>query len=390
MTTTQLHEDGLLDVPPGLKGVVVSRTTLGDVRGEAGFYHYRQYSAVDLAVTRTFEEVWQLLVDGALPDRDAAAGFRHEVAPLRHLPPVTAGLLAEVAGTGEPLAGLRTCLSMAAAECGLRPVLDLSPGDRRDDALRMAALTPTILCALHRLGRGLAALPPRDDLGHAANYLWMLTGSEPDSRRVAALERYLVATIDHGFNASTFTARVVTSTGADVGSAVVAAIGALSGPLHGGAPSRALALLDQIATPDRIDEVVVDAIERGERIMGFGHAVYRTDDPRSLMLRATASELADDERSRALVDFARRVEARVVELLALHKPGRRLRANVEFYAGVVMTLCGIPPEMFTPTFTVSRMVGWTANVLEQAQDPRIIRPSARYVGPAAPVPVPTA
>ena len=129
MTTTQLHEDGLLDVPPGLKGVVVSRTTLGDVRGDEGFYHYRQYSAVDLAVTRTFEDVWQLLVDGALPDRDAAAGFRHEVAPLRHLPPVTAGLLAEVAGTGEPLAGLRTCLSMAAAECGLRPVLDLSPGD---------------------------------------------------------------------------------------------------------------------------------------------------------------------------------------------------------------------------------------------------------------------
>ena len=136
--------------------------------------------------------------------------------------------------------------------------------------------------------------------------------------------------------------------------------------------------------------MVVDAIERGERIMGFGHAVYRTDDPRSLMLRATASELADDERSRALVDFARRVEARVVELLALHKPGRRLRTNVEFYAGVVMTLCGIPPEMFTPTFAVSRMVGWTANVLEQAQDPRIIRPSARYVGPAAPVPVPAA
>jgi citrate synthase len=390
MTTMRTERADLLDVPPGLKGVVVAATGIGDVRGEEGFYHYRQYSAVDLAMTRTFEEVWQLLVDGDLPDAAASSRFRSEVAPYRHLPPTTAALLGDIAATGEPLTGLRTALSLAAAESGLRPVLDLDPSARRDDALRVAAVTPTILCGLHRLAAGLEPVAPRDDLGHAANLLWMLNASEPDPAHVRALERYLVATIDHGFNASTFTARVVASTGADVGAAVVAAIGALSGPLHGGAPSRALALLDQIGTPDRIDEVVVEAIERGERIMGFGHAVYRTDDPRSLMLRATATELATDDASRALVDFARRVEARVVELLAVHKPGRRLRANVEFYAGVVMTLCGIPPEMFTPTFTVSRVVGWTANVLEQARDPRIIRPSARYVGPPAPVPVPPA
>lgn len=373
-----------LDVPRGLKGVVVAETTVGDVRGEEGFYHYRQYSAVDLATSRPLDDVMRLMIDGALPATTAEReAFVAELRPLRELPASLVPLLPAIARSSTPLDGLRTALSFAAAERGMRPVIDLTPAQRRADCLYACAVTPTILCALHRLSVGLEPVAPRDDLDAAANYVWMLTGREPSDDHARAIGAYLVSTVDHGFNASTFTARVVTSTGADVGAAVVAAIGALSGPLHGGAPSRALALLDEIGTPDRIDTVVRPLVERGARVMGFGHAVYRTDDPRSLMLRDVARSLGGP-----LVDMAEATERRVVELLDELKPGRRLRTNVEFYAGVVMEQCGVPREMFTPTFASSRVIGWCAHVLEQAADDKIIRPSAAYVGvePTQPVP----
>jgi citrate synthase len=211
----------------------------------------------------------------------------------------------------------------------------------------------------------------------------MLTGEEPDPVRARAVERYLISTVDHGFNASTFTARVITSTGADLAACLVGAVGALSGPLHGGAPSRALDTLDAIGTPDRIDSWIRDSVLAGDRIMGFGHPVYTTEDPRSRMLKAIARDFGGP-----LVDFAVQVEERVEAILAELKPGRELHINVEFYAGVVMELCGLPREMFTPTFACARVVGWSANVLEQAEDSKIIRPSARYVGRPAPQPVP--
>lgn len=375
--------------PRGLKGLVVADTEIGDVRGTEGFYHYRQYSAIDLAEQRPLEDVWRLMIDGALPaDHRERAAFVAEVAPLRQIPARTAAALPTIAATGEPLDGLRTALSMAAAERGMRPTLDLSPAECRADALFLCALTPTLLCALHRLRAGLAPVAPRDDLGYAANYLWMLQGTEPAPAAARAVEQYLVSTIDHGFNASTFTARVIASTGADVGACVVGGIGALSGPLHGGAPSRALALLDEIGTPDRIDRVIRSKVLAGDKIMGFGHPVYRTDDPRSVMLRGVAERLATEPAATAWVDFAIEVEATVQRLLAELKPGRELHTNVEFFAGVVMELCGIPRSMFTPTFASSRVIGWCANVLEQVADAKIIRPSARYVGPSAPQLVP--
>lgn len=244
---------------------------------------------------------------------------------------------------------------------------------------------PTLLTALYRLGQGLEPVEPRDDLSYAANYLYMLTGSEPEPVRARAIEQYLVSTVDHGFNASTFTARVITSTGADVAACLVGAIGALSGPLHGGAPSRALDTLDAIGTPERIDPWIRERVLAGERIMGFGHPVYRTEDPRSRMLRWIAESFGGP-----LVEFAVQVEARVEAILAELKPGRELHTNVEFYAGVVMELCGLPREMFTPTFCAARVVGWSANILEQAADSKIIRPAARYVGAPPPQPVPVA
>ncbi|MFC9676453.1 citrate synthase/methylcitrate synthase [Streptomyces sp. NPDC056949] len=375
-----------VDVPRGLAGVVVTDTELGDVRGREGFYHYRQYSAVELAHTRGFEDVWHLMIHGELPDAAQSADFAARTAALRRLPDDVRAALPVIARAGSlsgPLAGLRSALSLFGASQGFRPVYDIDDERRRDDTLAAAAVVPTLLTALHRLGDGLEPVEPRDDLSYAANYLYMLTGSEPEPAHARAIEQYLISTIDHGFNASTFTARVITSTGADVVACLVGAVGALSGPLHGGAPSRALDTLDAIGTPDRIDGWIRERVLAGDRIMGFGHPVYRTEDPRSRMLRGIAEGFGGPT-----VEFAAEVERHVESILAELKPGRELHTNVEFYAGVVMELCGLPRAMFTPTFAAARVVGWSANILEQARDSKIIRPAARYVGPAAPAPVP--
>ena len=382
--TTQLEDPACIDVPPGLKGVIVTDTTVGDVRGLEGFYHYRQYSAVELAEQRPLEDVWFLLFERHLPDAAERERFATEIQPLRIIPAEVFAVLPAIARAGGgPLDGFRTALSLFAANRGMRPVIDISPAQRRQDALALCAVTPTLLTALHRLAHGLEPVTPDPDLAYAPNYLQMMTGAAPEPQLARAIEQYLVSAVDHGFNASTFTARVIASTGADVGAAVVGAIGALSGPLHGGAPSRALDLLDEIGTPDRADEVIHRHIDAGEVIMGFGHPVYRGDDPRSLMLRDVARRLGGDQ-----VELAQLVEARVIELLDELKPDRKLRTNVEFYAGVVMERCGVPRSMFTPTFASSRVIGWTANILEQADDNKIIRPSARYVGPPPPQPLP--
>ncbi|MGW1915429.1 citrate synthase/methylcitrate synthase [Streptomyces sp. NPDC002076] len=377
-----------IDAPRGLAGVVVTETEIGDVRGREGFYHYRQYSAVELARTRGFEDVWHLLVHGTLPDAERRAAFTAETAALRRLPGEVASALPAIAAASRvsgPLSGLRTALSLLGSARGLRPVYDIDADRRRADTLAVCAAVPTLLTALYRLGQGLDPVEPREDLPYAANYLYMLTGEEPEPRRARAVEQYLISTIDHGFNASTFTARVIASTGADVAACLTGAVGALSGPLHGGAPSRALDTLDAIGTPDRIDPWIRERVLAGDRIMGFGHAIYRTEDPRSRMLREIAQSFGGPR-----VDFAVEVERRVEAILAELKPGRELHTNVEFYAGVVMELCGLPREMFTPTFAAARVVGWSANVLEQAADSKIIRPVARYVGPTPPVAVPVA
>ncbi|MEV8435862.1 citrate/2-methylcitrate synthase [Actinosynnema sp. NPDC051121] len=380
-----------MDVPAGLRDVVVTTTELGDVRGAEGFYHYRGYSAIELARTRTLEDVWFLFVEGRLPDPAERARFAEDVAALRHVPDEVRDVLPAIARVGAgftPLAGLRTALSLIAASRGLPPVWDATPARRRADALLVCAVTPTILAALHRLRAGLEPLEPREDLSAAANWLYLVTGEVPDEARTAAVQSYLVATVDHGFNASTFTARVVASTGSDVVSAIAAAIGAFAGPLHGGAPDRALDGLDEIGSPDRVDAWVRDKVRSGDRIMGFGHAVYRTEDPRARMLREIALDLGRRGFDPGLAEFATAVERRVVEVLAELKPGRELYANVEFYAGVVMEQCGIPRSMFTPTFAASRVIGWSANVLEQAANGKVIRPAARYAGPPAPRPLP--
>ncbi len=375
---------GEIEAPPGLEGVIVAETKVGDVRGLEGFYHYRQYSAVELAAKRSLEDVWFLLFEGHLPSAAESRAFADEVRAHRAVPGEVAGLLPDIAASGGPLMDqLRSAVSLIGHSQAFRPWLDVSPGELRSNALSVCAAVPTLIMALHRLGQGLEPIDPDPELGYGGNYLSMLSGGEPDAELARAVEQYQMLTIDHGFNASTFTARVITSTGADLAGAVAGGIAALSGPLHGGAPSRALDLLDAIGTPENARPYLVDAVTRGEKIMGFGHRVYKTDDPRSLFLRGVAERIGA-----AKVDFAKQVEQTVVDVLAELKPGRNLYANVEFYAGVVMEHCGLPSALFSPTFASSRVIGWCANILEQAADNRIIRPSARYVGPPPPQPVP--
>jgi len=368
----------LIDVPAGLHNVAVTDTAIGDVRGDEGFYHYRQYDATDLARTATFEDVWYLFERGSLPTDGEREQFRSDVAALRAVPAELHELVDFVARIDDaPLSKLRTVLSAAAGPTGARPMLDVEPARRLADARHLAAMVPAILVRLHRRAVGAAVVDPDPSLGHAAAYLHEVTGDVPRPEHARALEQYLILTIDHGFNASTFTGRVVASTGASIVDVVCAAIGALAGPLHGGAPSRALDALDAIGTPDRAADWVRREVIAGRRIMGFGHAVYRAPDPRSSLLREVAQGLGGD-----LVERAMAIEAEILATLTELKPDRPLPSNVEFYAGVIMATVGLPPEMFTPTFAVSRTVGWCAHALEQVAVAKLIRPSARYVGPA--------
>jgi citrate synthase len=387
MSHAQLRPAGELaaTAPPGLKGVVVAETQLGDVRGSEGFYHYRQYAAPELAAKRGFEDVWHLLTDGELPTVAEREAFAAEVAPRRHLPDAVLAVLPSiVAAVPTPVAALRTAISLLAGNEELPASLDVDRATLRAEALRLSAAVPTLIAAIHRLRNGLEPIAPRDDLSYAANYLYMIHGTEPDPQLARAIEQYMILGIDHGFNASTFVCRAVISTGADLGAAVVAALGSLSGPLHGGAPSRSLDTLDAIGDPSNTSQWVRDKVAGGERIMGFGHPVYRVADPRSLMLRGIAQEIGGD-----LVDFAVQVEAEVEKTLAELKPDRPLHTNIEWYAAVTMHQCGLPRDLFTPTFAAARVIGWCAHALEQHADNRIIRPSSRYVGPPPPQPVPS-
>ena len=361
--------------PPGLKGVIVADTMIGEVRGDEGYYHYRQYDATVLARTRSLEAIWMLLLDGHLPDIEAEAAFAMEVGRRRVLEPELVPLVRAVATRATTAhAALESLLPLVLTDA--IPSLDLDPAQRRDQVLTLAAVTPSLLAAWNRCRNGLDPLTADPDRSHAADWLRMVTGTVPTDAHARAVEIYLAATIDHGFNASTFTTRAVASTGADVPGALTAGVAALSGPLHGGAPRRALDMVDAIGDPANTEAWVTDRLAKGGKIMGFGHAVYRADDPRSSLLREVAQGIGGD-----LVERAVAIEPRILSVLRAHKPNATIVTNVEYYASIVLHLAGLPAEMFTPTFTVSRIIGWSGHLLEQAADNKIMRPSARYTGP---------
>jgi len=361
----------MVQLAKGLEGVVVADTALSHIDGENGRLIYCGYEIADLAHGASFEEVAHLLWLGHLPNRADLAEFRSRLAGHRPVPGAVIDTLRALPTTAEPMDVLRTGVSALAASRH-------APGPASvEHALSLTATMPTIVAAFDRLRRGLKPIEPRADLSHAANYLYLLSGEAPSDQRTRALDTYLILTADHGLNASTFTARVIASTLSDMGSSIVGAIGALKGPLHGGAPALVLDMLRSIGKPENAEAWLTAALDRGDRLMGFGHRVYKAEDPRSKVLRALAERTSE-------IDFFRlavRVEDLALQMLHERKPDRRLYTNVEFYSAAVMHGVGLPDDLFTPTFAASRVVGWTAHVLEQLKDNRLIRPAAEYVGP---------
>jgi citrate synthase len=357
----------------GLENITVAETEISYIDGQQGRLVYRGYNAVDLALNKDFIDVWHLLQYGEFPKDDS---FAKKIAGMREspLPVQTLRDLAESHGTF--MGTLQAAIAATSATLGLQAWLERDPDEVQEEALRLGAVMPTLVCALWRLAEGQEAIDPDPNLDEAANYLWMMRGEKPSDDQVLAVNRYLILLAEHGMNASTFTGRVIASTGADVGSSVAGAAGALSGPLHGGAPSLVLNMLDEIGTTENAEPWVKDAVEKGKRIMGFGHRVYKAEDPRAACFRDTSIDLRSER-----VDLAKVVEATVLEELRATKPGRALYTNVEFWSAVVLEHAGIPRPLFTPTFCVSRTIGWTAHILEQVRDNRLIRPTADYIGP---------
>ncbi|QSG09346.1 citrate synthase/methylcitrate synthase [Halapricum desulfuricans] len=355
----------------GLDGVAVAETRLSTMDGEAGELIIGGFPVEELADNATFEETLYLFFRGRLPDAEELSAFRSDLAECRAIGDEVLAVLRRAAEEEKPA---MDALRMGAAAANL----GTEDGDPEADALRVVAAFPTIVAAYWRYRVGEEPIEPDPDLGHAANYLYMLTGERPDERAVRGLETYLNAVVDHGLNASTFTARVVVSTESDVVSAATAAVGTLKGPLHGGAPGPVLDMLKEIHESGDPEAYVREKLEADERLMGFGHRIYRVRDPRAAVLEAAAEQFYDDDDDffETITDF----EDVAVDLLAEYKPDRDLETNVEFYTAALLHGVGVPQELFPATFGIARVGGWMAHALEQLEDNRLIRPESRYTG----------
>lgn len=361
---------------PGLEGVVAAQTRLSHVDGLAGQLVIAGFPVEEVAPQATFEEMVYLLWEDALPARGQVEGLRAALAVARNLPPITVEVLQAAAAVKlSPMDALR----MAAGTLSLETTR--FGGDWRREGAAILARMPTIVAAYWRLLNGQAPIAPRLDLTHAANYLYMLTGEVPPEARTRALETYLNTVVDHGLNASTFAARVIISTDSDMVSAIVGAIGAMKGLLHGGAPGPALDMVFEIGEASKAEAYLRAKLERKERLMGFGHRVYRVRDPRADVLAAAAEQLYQEAGDMRLYELAKSVERTAITLLAEYQPGRNLQTNVEFYTALVLHGLGLPTDLFTPTFTISRTAGWIAHGVEQRQQNRLIRPQSEYIGP---------
>jgi citrate synthase len=359
MLTLQATELRFADVNNGLEGIVAAETCLSMVDGERGELVIGGFRVEELS-SWSFEETVALLW--------AAVGF--EGRPVAaSLPDRTEILLREAAKHRVPV---MDALRMAAGT--------LLAEDDAQAAQVLVGTFPTIVAAYWRLLHDREPIAPRAELGIAANYLYMLSGVEPQAELVRGMETYLNTVADHGLNASTFTARVIASTGSDFVSAITGAVGALKGPLHGGAPGPALDMVFEIGDASRAEEVLRRKIANGERLMGFGHRVYKVRDPRADVLAAAAERMFTRAGDMHLYELARAVEATALRLLEEHKPGRKLQTNVEFYTALLLHGLGLDVPLFTPTFAISRVAGWTAHCFEQRRVGRLIRPQSVYVG----------
>ena len=365
----------------GLDGVVAAQTHLSHVDGQAGELIIGGYQLRELAGRVSFEEAAHLLWRGALPSRDELAGLRREIAALRALPDEAMHVV-RAAATSPPIDALR--MACATLSLDLPHPDDISSAADIEAAKLLTARFPTIVAAHARLSAGKQPIAPRTDLPLAANFLYMVHGKEPDPIAARAIDTYWVTVIDHGMNASTFTARVIASTRSDMVSAVTGAIGALKGPLHGGAPGPVLDMLKDIKSADRAEPWVRNELAAGRRIMGFGHRVYKVRDPRADVLSKVADAMSAAGgalENRQLFDLARAAEQTILKVLDEVKPGRNLRTNVEFFTALVLQALGLEPHSFVATFACGRVAGWCAHVIEQHAEDHLIRPQSEYTGP---------
>jgi len=348
------------EVQSGLEGVVAFATDIAEPDKAGSALRYRGVDIEELVGNVPFEQVWGLLVDG-------------EFEP--GLPPAEPHPLS--VRSGDPRVDVQSALAMLAPEWGFRALIDISEEQARDDLARASVMALSFVAQSAR-GAGRPPVPQRviDTASSIPERFLIRWRGEADPDHVKAVDAYWISAAEHGMNASTFTARVVASTGADCAAALSSAVGALSGPLHGGAPSRVLKMLDEVAEMGDAERWVKDALDRGERLMGFGHRVYRAEDPRARVLRRTARQLRS-ERYEVAVALD---QAALAELKA-RKPDRVLATNVEFWSAVVLDMAEVPAELFTSMFTCARVAGWSAHILEQKREGRLIRPTANYVGP---------
>ena len=368
-------------VAKGLEGVVVTESRLSRVDGLKGELIVAGYDVEELAGRISFEEMCHLLWKGRLPNQAELRKLETQFVQNRLLPYQVLSLIDAIASKigMEPMGALRTAVSALAVDA-IDPD-DRSPEAEYQRAVHITAALPTIVASYHRIRQGLYPVAPRNDLAHAANFLWMLTGEEPDPVSTHALDTYLVCVADHGMNASTFTSRIIVSTRSDLYSAVTAAVGSLKGLLHGGAPSSVLEMFGAVGSAANAETWVRGELAAGRRLMGIGHRVYKVRDPRAKVLAEMSERVAAQTGNRATYDLARELERVAVSVLAEVKPGRRLHANVEFYTATLLDLLGIPGDLFTGVFAIGRCAGWTAHAMEQLADNRLIRPADNYVGP---------
>jgi citrate synthase len=369
--------DGIVMTTKGLAGVVAAETTISEVYGEEGRLIYRGYEIDDLAEHATFEEVCHLLWFGELPTRAELSRLRDRLMAEAAVPPGVIEVLKLAPRRTHPMTSLRTAVSALAffdadAE-------DNSPEANVRKAIRLTAQTLTITAAIDRVRNGREELAPRKDLSLAANFLYMLTGQVPDDLSARIIDVALTLHAEHGMNASTFAGRVTAGTLSDMHSAVTAAIASLKGSLHGGANEQVMRMLQQIAQPEDAESFVRAKLERGEKIMGFGHRVYRTLDPRAPILKSLAEQLGKRAGEKRWLEMSERIQQTMRE--EMDRRGKRVYPNVDFYSASVYFTLGIPIDMFTNIFACARMAGWTAHVIEQHADNRLIRPESDYRGP---------
>jgi len=365
------------ELKKGLEGVLVAESELSFIDGDEGKLVYRGYTIEDLARDASYEEVLYLLWHGELPTRDELEAFRADMASHREVDDDVLDLVADLAAADEdPMAALRTAVSELAAFDG---DADADPTDREANlrkGKRITAKIPTIVAAFTRLRDGDDVVAPREDLDHAANFLYVLNGEAPDDVLADVFDQALVLHADHGLNASTFSAMVTSSTLADVHSAVTSAIGTLSGSLHGGANANVMRMLQEVDSSDKDAlQWVQDALDRGDRVMGFGHRVYNVKDPRAKILGERSEELGEAAGDTKWYEMSATIE----EFMSEEKG---LAPNVDFYSASTYYQMGIPVDIYTPIFAMSRVGGWVGHVLEQYDDNRLIRPRSRYVGEA--------